>query len=149
VGCCCCLWDTTSKPQLHGTSICFASGSHVRQTGFRNVRQPNMWQTRHLLQPTACSSSLHPTSSAANFSTAVKGASSGTLNLQMSTSDIVSNSSRLASASPRGSTAYTLNGSLGSDVRVILNVTFDLRDICDSFNEGFSSICSKQRWLDV
>eukprot|EP00882_Tetradesmus_deserticola_P010752 GHRQ01011354.1.p3 GENE.GHRQ01011354.1~~GHRQ01011354.1.p3 ORF type:complete len:121 (-),score=3.54 GHRQ01011354.1:21-383(-) len=45
-----------------------------------------------------CAGTLN--SSAANFSTAVKGASSGTLK--------------------------TLKGSLGSDVRVILNVTFDM-----------------------
>lgn len=81
------------------------------------------------------------TSSAANFKTAVKGVSSGTLRL------IQHKQERMRIKKRRDSHpfdqrsehsyrynkiityTYTLNGNFGSEVRVILNVTFDLNEI--------------------
>jgi len=68
------------------------------------------------------------TSSAANFNTAVNGASSGTLKLQYTFNchQNAAGQDNCRLISSLHSFTYTLNGSLGSDVRVILNVTFDL-----------------------
>ena len=82
----------------------------------------------------------HHTSSAANFNTAVKGASSGTLNLHYPRGSVralqhgnhfvtVRHQARCCypalSLDVRGCT-HTLKGNFGSDVKVTLNVTFDL-----------------------
>jgi hypothetical protein len=58
----------------------------------------------------------------------VKGASSGTLNLQVHTERLVLSAQRSCSCSGLQAApgTYTLKGSLGSDVRVILKVTLDL-----------------------
>ena len=53
--------------------------------------------------------------SAANFKTAVNGVSSGTFKLE-----------RKYRGGKLGSITHTLNGRFGSDVKVILNLTFDL-----------------------
>jgi hypothetical protein len=60
-----------------------------------------------------------PTSSAANLTTAAKGAASGTLTLRTQ----VPWASRSLSGRPAGRNTHTRNGSLGSDARMILKVT--------------------------
>lgn len=82
----------------------------------------------------------HLTSSAANLSTAVNGASSGTLKLRIMRKKCVISYKQRSESHPRLATdkasrqvvccssqaTYTLYGSLGSEVSVILKVTFDL-----------------------
>ena len=62
------------------------------------------------------------TSSAANFRTAVNGVFSGTLNLRTADQALPNLTRNL----------YTLNGSFGSEVRVILKVTFALLTVDDA-----------------
>lgn len=62
-------------------------------------------------------------SSAANFNTAVNGVVSGTLNLYDRANKIYIFLLNLRKCVEKGNT-YTLNGNFGSEVNVILNVTF-------------------------
>ena len=134
-----------------------------------NIHEPNIQQheqcthaARVLTWSGPCTDGSDPrsrsihTSSAANFSTAVKGASSGTLNLHMTckgqglmvefqacTVSVIRN---LEIRQEKGASTYTLNGSFGSDVSVTLKVTFDLSIAAHLQSKMLCRSCSATQW---
>lgn len=87
-------------------------------------------------------------SSAANFNTAVNGVDSGTLSLNRWGRGL--NSINWVSIGNLINFSYTLNGNLGSDVNVILNVAFLKHIFYENINFHFSSqnnLCFVRRFF--